>query len=89
MEKYSIFLESQMILHYASLSEKGKRSYAAIESLKLGWGGKSYICKLFQMSLNRLNRGLREVLSPDSCAKVGFGKVRLPGGGRKKFCEAC
>lgn len=89
MEKYATFLESQMVLHYNSLSERDKRSYAAIESLKLGWGGKSYICKLFKMSINRLNRGLRELLSPETCVKVALGKVRAAGGGRKKFCDPC
>jgi hypothetical protein len=89
MEKYATWLELQMVSHYNSLSERGKRSYAAIESLKLGWGGKSYLCKLFKMSINRLNRGLCEVLSPETCVKVVAGKVRASGGGRKKFCDPC
>ncbi len=31
---------------YNSLSEKDRRRYAAIEALKLGWGGISYISEL-------------------------------------------
>lgn len=84
--KYSSSLELQMVSHYNSLSEQDKRHYAAIECLKLGYGGKSYICKVFKMGINRLKRGLREIQSPDLSKMPLPGKIRCVGGGRKKFC---
>ena len=87
-EKYSELIEAQMVIHYRSLSELCKRHYAAVESLKLGYGGKSYICGLFKMGPNRLNRGLGEILSPSSSQTPVVGKIRCSGGGRKKFCKA-
>ena len=36
-------IESQMQLYFASLSERDKRHYAALESVKLGHGGQTYI----------------------------------------------
>lgn len=84
--KYSTFIELQMVCHYNSLSEQAKRHYAAIECIKLGYGGKSYICKLFKMGINRLKRGLREMISPNKDNEPLAGKIRCAGGGRKKFC---
>jgi len=45
MERYSAKLEQQMQRYYQSLSEQDRRRYAAIEALKLGHGGMSYITK--------------------------------------------
>ena len=40
---YSKELEQILQLHCSRLSEKEKRHYAALEALKLGYGGKTYI----------------------------------------------
>ena len=42
MDSYSSELEQQMQGFYHSLSEKDRRRYAAIEAVKLGWGGITY-----------------------------------------------
>lgn len=39
MQPYPLEIEQQMQMFYRSLSEKDRRRYAAIEALKLGWGG--------------------------------------------------
>ena len=39
MNPYSLVVEQQMKQFDHSLSEKDRRRYAAIEALKLGWGG--------------------------------------------------
>lgn len=44
MEPYQPEIERAMKKYYATLSEKDQRRYAAVEALKLGLGGKSYIC---------------------------------------------
>lgn len=46
MEKYSLLIGHQMKDFYESLSEKGKRHYAAIEASELGHGGIIYISDL-------------------------------------------
>jgi len=46
---YNSETEQLMQLHFSRLSEKEKRQYAGIESQKLRFGGKIYICKLFKI----------------------------------------
>ena len=43
MDAYSPEIEHTMQRYYHSLSEKDRRRYAAIEAIKLGHGGISYI----------------------------------------------
>lgn len=86
MHYYSSSLESEMVCYYESLGERGKREYAALESKKLPYGGKGYICKLFKMSYFRLRKGLKELNDADFKSSLGVRERRL-GGGRKKFCE--
>jgi hypothetical protein len=43
MNSYPSQVEQQMQQFYHSLSEKDRRRYAAIEAVKLGWGGITYI----------------------------------------------
>ncbi len=61
MQKYSPEHERKMKLHYHSLSEKDRRRYAAIEALKLGYGGKTYIANLFCCSRKTILTGIREI----------------------------
>lgn len=46
---------------YHCLSEKDRRRYAAVEALKLGWGGKSYISQLFGCDDEAMQSGLAEL----------------------------
>ncbi len=41
MHPYDAAVEDRMVMFYDSLSEKDKRRYAAIEVLKLPYGGRS------------------------------------------------
>ena len=84
-EFYDKETEALMRLHYSRQSEKGRRSYAAIESKKLGFGGFSYIVRLFGMSTRTLNKGLRELSNPALYSEIPEGKERRTGGGRKKI----
>jgi len=49
---------------YQSLSEKEQRRYAAIEVKKLGYGGISYICRLFGCDVSSVKHGLSELENP-------------------------
>ena len=51
---YSNDIENQMQEAFDRLSEKDKRLYAGVESLKFPYGGISYIAQLFSCSRNTL-----------------------------------
>jgi len=86
MQAYESSLEAQMRKFYATLSEKDKRRYAAVEAMKLGHGGIGYIAKLLGCSIKTISRGIREVKElPED---IGYDKrSRKVGGGRKPSYE--
>ncbi len=49
MNPYPSKVEQQMQQFDRSLSEKDRRRYAAIEAVKLGWGGITYIAIGFDL----------------------------------------
>lgn len=53
---------------FARLSEKDKRSYAAIESLKLGHGGVEYVSRLFDIDPKTVRRGQSDLEAEDDPA---------------------
>lgn len=81
MQPYSAEIEAQMQRYYRSLSEKDRRRYAAIEAVKLGYGGQAYIRRLLGCHHETLQLGLREL--QDETA-LGEEHIRQPGGGRKR-----
>lgn len=66
----------------ASLSEKDRRRFAAVEARQRGHGGIRYIAQVIGCSEKTIERGLAELdqLPEDPAA----GRVRRPGAGRKK-----
>ena len=80
MQPYPSEVEQCMQRYYQSLSEKDRRRHAAIEALKLGWGGKSYISRLFNCDDESMQLGLSELDNPDALNQT---RIRRPGGGRK------
>lgn len=46
---------------FATLSEKDRRRYAAVESAKLTHGGLDYICQLFDIDPKAVRRGITEL----------------------------
>jgi hypothetical protein len=70
--------------YYQSLSEKDRRRYAAIEAVKLGYGGQAYIRRLFGCHHETLQLGLRE-LQDETIGQDE--RIRQPGGGRKSAFE--
>jgi len=84
MTPYSAEIEAKMVTYYSSLPEKSARHYAALESLKLGYGGQSYISRLFGIGIQRIQHGLAELENPNLLSEIPEGKQRRPGGGRKK-----
>ncbi len=72
-----------MQLHYSRLSEKDRRQYAALESLKLGRGGITYISKVLGVDRKTILQGRKE-LTEESDVFIPPGRQRKTGGGRKK-----
>ena len=83
MTLYPEVIEHQMQRFYQSLTEKEQRRYAALEALKLGRGGKTYIRDLLGCDYKTQARGLRDLQDEETMRCPG---IRQKGGGRKKNC---
>lgn len=79
---YSPEVAAQVRGFYATLSEKDRRRYAAVEARRLGRGGIAYVAEVLGCSRRTIERAANELaeLPHDPAA----GRVRRPGGGRKK-----
>ena len=79
---YSSEITAQMRKLYQSLSEKDRRRYAAIEALKIGEGGISYISRILAADRNTIAKGIKELKS-ESDTTFNQHRIRRKGGGRK------
>jgi hypothetical protein len=77
---YSPEIEEQMQRYYQSLPEQERRRYAAIEAIKLGYGGISYINRVLGQSRQSIRLGIAELSDPEAMQQE---RQRAPGGGRK------
>lgn len=84
MQPYPAAIEAQMQRYYQSLSEKDRRRYAAIEAIKLGYGGQVYIRQLFGCHHETLALGMAEL---DDETALEQERIRQVGGGRKSAFE--
>ena len=81
MKKYSTKIESSMKTFHSSLNEKEKRLYSASESLKLGFGGITYISKILNCARDTIYAGLKDLNEIHTLKN----KIRRKGGGRKPY----
>jgi hypothetical protein len=81
---YSAEIEEQMQRYYQSLSEKDQRRYAAIEAVKLDYGGISYINRVLGHSRQSIRLGIAELSEPEAMAET---RQRAAGAGRKSAFE--
>jgi len=84
MQPYNSDIEQQRQRYYRSLSEKDRRRYAAIEALKLGYGGISYMVNLLGCHAHTIRRGMKELSNEQAMSDE---RIRQPGGGRKRALE--
>ena len=68
---YNKVIEEGMMNFYDSLSEKDKRRYAAVETLKLSHGGKKYISDLLGCSFKTIQQGLSDLEDEEQLKKNG------------------
>ena len=66
---YNDEIEERMQLFYESLSEKDRRRYAAIETLKLPYGGQTYISKILGCDIKTIQQGLNDLQDEDEIKK--------------------
>ena len=82
--KYSADIEKIMKKFYDTLSEKDKRRFAGIETMKLGHGGQKYICEILECHPQTVKVGIEDLL----CGlEYNTDMVRKSGGGPKKIIE--
>ena len=74
--RYSEDIEQAMCLFFASLAERDRRRYAAVEAAKLGHGGILYIAQLLGCSERTIRRAREELLEP---ATLPVGRSRKKG----------
>jgi transcriptional regulator of acetoin/glycerol metabolism len=53
--------EETMRLYCRSLPEDHRRRYAAVEALKIGYGGVAYVARVLGMSRRTIYTGIREL----------------------------
>ena len=58
---YSPEIEHSMRMFYDSLSEKDRRRYAAIEAVKLGYGGVEYLSTLLSCDPKTIRQGCQDL----------------------------
>jgi hypothetical protein len=68
-----------------TLDERGRRALAATEALAVGWGGITAVARATGLSRQVIQRGIKELSGAVPLAAPG--RVRRPGGGRKKMAE--
>ncbi len=85
MIRYNEEIVTQIQIFYNSLNEKDKRRYAAVEAMKLGYGGKKYICELLGCDKKTLNQGISDL---NNEAAMKSCRIRKKGGGRKSVLKS-
>jgi hypothetical protein len=68
------------------LDERGLRRFAAAEARTAGRGGVSTLARITGLARSTIDRGLRE-LDGKAAEEAAPGRVRRPGGGRKKLTK--
>jgi hypothetical protein len=91
---YNADHEQAMRVYCRSLPEDHRRRYAAIESLKIGYGGIAYVARVLGMSRRTIHTGIRELEQmgdddPDGPKRPSgdANRVRRRGGGRPPITE--
>jgi hypothetical protein len=86
--------EECMRIYCRSLAEDHRRRYAAVEALKIGFGGVAYVARVLGMSRRTIYTGIRELEAmgnddPDHPQRPSGGETRIrrPGAGRPKATQ--
>ena len=77
-------IEEHERFFYSQLSERGKRQYAGLEAMKIGYNGVTVISQKFDIHKHTMRTGKKELMEQ---VVPPANKIRQRGGGRKK--NAC
>jgi hypothetical protein len=77
-------IRSRFTLLAGALDERTRRLVAAAEAMTLGRGGASVVARATGVSRRAIREGTRELAAPTAVTRRATGRVRRPGGGRKK-----
>jgi hypothetical protein len=86
VQPYDTAIEQKMKLVFEQLSEKDRRLYAAVETLKLPWGGQTYLAEVLGCDAKTIRRGLADLQHPEHWPAAP--RVRHAGGGRKRLVNS-
>ena len=86
LSPYTKDMEKLIKETYVGLPENKRRTYAAVEALKLQRGGKRYIANLLGCSRNTIRKGIAELKNKGSQSATG-NRIRAQGAGRKTALE--
>lgn len=78
---FNFNIEKYTVLFYNNLSEKDKRLFAGLESMRIGYYGVSTVSKKLNIHKHTIRTGKKELLSEEL---IPYINVRKKGGGRKK-----
>ena len=67
-----------------ALSERGRRRFAAAEAMTAGYGGMTAVSAITGLARSTIDRGVKEI---ERGSEIDEGRVRRPGGGRKKLTD--
>ena len=67
------------------LNEKARRLFLASEAKTIGWGGIEKVSRAIGVSSDTISKGCKEL--EDEPKIIESGKIRKPGGGRKKLVD--
>lgn len=84
IEEFSNSTKIVMQLYYSRLSERDRRQYAALESMKLGHGGITYISIVLGVDRKTIIQGRKDLNIALNDPSIVKGRQRKEGGGRKK-----
>jgi hypothetical protein len=79
--KLQVEMRKKIVRIWGRLDERSRRLMAANEAMALGYGGVSCIHRACGLSRQAIYRGLHELATAST---VPLGRIRKPGGGRKK-----
>ncbi len=71
MNTYPLLIEQKMQRFYCTLKERDRRRYAAIEALKLGYGGVEYIATVLGCDPKTISKGIKELEASDELNTPG------------------
>jgi hypothetical protein len=83
----SASLEKTWMKVLGTLNEYQARLFVAEKALEQGRGGVTHLSRLTGMSRVTITQGVRDLHSPERLRGASSGRVRNPGGGRKKVEE--